>query len=186
MEQFLSWKTQASLENIDKVHVNDSTVTRFIQQHEDPAIPVVIDGFAQGTPCVRWTVEQLLYKFRDVKFKCGEDDEGYSVRIKLKHFVQYCETEACHDDSPLYIFDSRFGERAKSLLADYTLPAWFSDDLFKLVGNKRRPPHRWFMIGPPRSGTGIHTDPLATSAWNMLLQVPRSQALSSCFCGYQA
>ncbi len=120
----------------------------------------------------RWKLDNLQNdpELRERPLKCGEDDDEHSIRIKLKHFMKYLHNNI--DDSPLYIFEGSFDEDrlAKSLLQDYRVPSYFNEDLFHLVGEKRRPPYRWFLVGPERSGTCVHIDPLATSAWNTLIE----------------
>lgn len=119
----------------------------------------------------RWQLDKLQDDpdLRERALKCGEDDDERSIKMKLKHFMRYLHNNI--DDSPLYIFDSSFDEDrvAKRLLEDYRVPSYFKEDLFHLVGERRRPPYRWFLVGPERSGTCVHIDPLATSAWNTLI-----------------
>eukprot|EP00775_Hariotina_reticulata_P005065 gene5065-5306_t len=115
----------------------------------------------------------LLAQYGNHKFKVGSDDDGYAVRLRMEQFLRYCHYQhhAGSDDSPLYIFDGTFADRSgsKGLTRQYQVPELFKEDLFKFVGERRRPPYRWLVMGPARSGSGLHVDPLATSAWNALL-----------------
>ena len=156
--------------SIDRIHIKDYSVERFNEQYGKPKKPVIIQGIVDQWPAAKeWYFQNLYDELRHRKFKCGEDDDGYAVKMKLKYFLRYMEHQ--RDDSPMYIFDSTFDEdkRAKTLLSSYSVPEYFNEDLFRLVGESRRPPYRWFLIGPKRSGTSPHTDPLATSAWNALV-----------------
>lgn len=137
-------------------------------------IPLGYDGGQVIKPwpaLEKWSIEQLRQNehLLERKYKCGEDDDGDNIKVKLKHFLNY-QTEN-RDDSPLYIFDSSFenDQSESSILHDYRVPSYFRDDLFGLVSESRRPPYRWFLVGPERSGTCVHIDPLATNAWNTLI-----------------
>lgn len=157
---------------IKREHASDLTLQRFIDEYEKPYVPVVIEGVPEmekWSASTNWTLKKLRKNYKRAMLKCGEDDHGKVIRMKFKYFMKYLQLQT--DDSPLYIFDSSFDDRddTKPLLSDYKVPSYFPEDLFELVGEDRRPPYRWFLVGPKRSGTCVHLDPLGTSAWNTLL-----------------
>mmetsp|Transcript_372 Transcript_372/g.545 ORF Transcript_372/g.545 Transcript_372/m.545 type:complete len:473 (-) Transcript_372:209-1627(-) len=156
---------------IDRVHWTDLSIEDFIEKYQKPEIPVIITGLTDTWKAQKnWTIEELFTgKYRNCRLKIGEDDDGYTIRIKVKYFLNYMMHQK--DDSPMYLFDGTFDEDGieREMLDDYEIPFYFKDDLFNLVSERRRPPYRWFLVGPKRSGTSAHTDPLGTSAWNALV-----------------
>ena len=168
-------------DDIERISAKEVSVEEFIERFERPCRPCLITDAMDGwTANTEWTYDKLRAKFGKHKFKVGSDDDGYAVRLKFNHIHHYVNDPAhMRDDSPLYIFDGSFGDKEGSqpLLKDYEVPKYFKEDLFRHVGEKRRPPYRWVVIGPPRSGSSVHVDPLATSAWNALISGHKRWAL---------
>lgn len=97
---------------VTRVHARDLSVEQFISQYEAPKVPVIIEGLLDDWPAKQaWEPGELLRRFAETRFKVGSDDEGYPVRMKLKHYLLYV-TDERHgkDDSPLYVFDGTFAE----------------------------------------------------------------------------
>ena len=58
--------------------------------------------------------------------------EGPSFEMTLKNFMHYARSQ--WDEDPLYLFDHRFSDTAPDVARDYTLPAYFANDLLALMG----------------------------------------------------
>ncbi|RZC87778.1 hypothetical protein C5167_028230 [Papaver somniferum] len=137
------------------------------QNEYDVKKPVLLTELAETWPArSSWTMDKLVKTYGDTAFKISQRSSK-KVTMKFKDYVSYMNVQ--HDEDPLYIFDDKFGEVAPGLLNDYSVPHLFQEDLFDVLDGDQRPPYRWLIIGPERSGASWHVDPGLTSAWNTLL-----------------
>ena len=111
-------------------------------------------------------MNRLLERFGYSRFKIGESDSGRKLKVTLRTYLEYVLYG--RDDSPLYLFESSLEEHPEAhvMQKDYVKPKYFDNNVFSHLGEGNMPPHRWFLIGPKRSGSEVHQDPLGTSAWN--------------------
>lgn len=129
--------------------------------------PIIVEGAIDHWPAMKhWSIASLEERFRNVAFKVAKDDKGKKLRMKFKYYADYLRHQ--QDDSPLYLFETNVDDNGliRPIVDDFEVPDVFPNDYFALVNQDSRPPFRWFCIGPKGSGTTMHIDPLATSAWN--------------------
>lgn len=138
-------------------------------------IPVLIEGC-----CTDWdsmttcTFNKLVERFGHMPWRFSDThSETMSLNTYQKYMNSY-DSGYC-DDAPLAIYDSQFGndnDERSIILKEYTIPSCFRDcDLYEYLPSEDvRPPYRWILIGPERSGTGLHIDPVGTHAWVTLVE----------------
>ncbi|KAI4388722.1 hypothetical protein MLD38_001027 [Melastoma candidum] len=137
--------------------------------------PVLLTELASTWPARNlWTIDQLSLNYGDKAFRISQQSAN-KVSMKLGDYISYAKVQC--DEDPLYIFDDKFAEVAPGLLKDYSVPHLFKEDFFDVLDDEQRPPFRWLIIGPERSGASWHVDPALTSAWNTLLSGRKRWAL---------
>jgi hypothetical protein len=146
------------------------SLQEFIDEYESKNKPVIItDAMDNWKAKTSWQLDKFMEKYGDTLFKTnGTDEDGHCFKLKMKDYFSYMKEN--HDDKPIYLFDNKFQQRAPDMLHEYSVPIYFQEDLFELMTDQDRPDYRWFLCGPPRSGSPLHQDPHRTSAWNALAQ----------------
>lgn len=99
----------AKRDTLQRISVKLVSHQEFVERIERLFLPIVLTDVTDSWPArEKWTLEGFAKRYRNERFKCGEDDFGYNVKMKIKYFLYYMKTNC--DDSPLYIFDGNFGE----------------------------------------------------------------------------
>mmetsp|Transcript_22791 Transcript_22791/g.33772 ORF Transcript_22791/g.33772 Transcript_22791/m.33772 type:complete len:379 (-) Transcript_22791:56-1192(-) len=152
-------------------------------------VPLVIKGCEDGgiiRPSTEWTMDSLVDILgKDRRLEVAKEDATVSVQ----EYVNYLNSDGVKkDDDPVLIFETLIDGEHDCMIDRYSIPPclWGGSenkprtgchasvdrsDLLSAAGNDGHAfgTHRWMIIGPKNSGSNIHIDPLATSAWNMLL-----------------
>lgn len=140
----------------------------FFRTHVVPRhVAVLRSAHGKAWPGIEWSWESLVARYGQDAFRLDDD---HDATLRLNDFAAYAQETL--DDDPLMIFDSKFGDPGRptrALAETYSPPTCCrGDNLFD--GLSYRPPYRWVIIAPERSGTALHVDPLGTSAWNTLTE----------------
>ena len=152
-----SWITVDTIERRSNL-----TLEEFQQSYEDLNRPVIVtDVVPTWEAYENWSRDELMTAFKDTTVVVGD------APMRFDAYVKYCDEQ--QDENPLYMFDKHFCRKAPKLEKDYSVPLYFREDLFSLLGDSDRPDYRWLIYGPYKSGSTFHKDPNATSAWNAVI-----------------
>ncbi|KAL8006600.1 putative JmjC domain, F-box-like domain superfamily protein [Plasmopara halstedii] len=152
-----------AVDNIQRRSAKTMTVADFKSMFERPNVPVIItDAINDWAALHKWTDNYLSHVCKEKTLYAG------GFQFPIEKYFDYCRTLL--DDQPLFVFDKEFATKVPQLAQDYTVPAYFQDDYFALLGEDKRPDYRWLIIGPKKSGSSFHIDPNATNAWNGVIR----------------
>jgi hypothetical protein len=138
---------------------------------EKSNVPVVLEGLTDSWQAMETCrFDRLVEMYGSCDWRFSDTHATTTTLCTYQKYVTSIEGQT--DDAPLAVYDSQLqNDERTCLLQDYQVPPCFNTrDLLECLGEEVRPPYRWILIGPARSGTGLHIDPLGTHAWVTLLE----------------
>ncbi|VEU35795.1 unnamed protein product [Pseudo-nitzschia multistriata] len=163
-------------------------------------LPVVLEGLTETWRATETcTLSSLVEAFGETQWRFSDTHGATMALSSYQKYVGSLEGLTDDAPLAVYDSQLE-GDGRASLLGDYSVPGCFAaPDLFRAMAgdeikgdddddvdddseddsdddeneNENRPelpPYRWILIGPARSGTGLHIDPLGTHAWVTLLE----------------
>lgn len=149
-----------------RIGKDEATKLSYYSWFERENVPAVLEGLTDDWKAMKsWRWNNLVASFGDFYWRFSDT---HGAGMTLETYQKYVTTlEGMVDDAPLAVYDSQLlGDERACLLEDYDVPQCFAaPDLFEELGEDERPPYRWILMGPARSGTGLHIDPMGTHAW---------------------
>jgi hypothetical protein len=154
---------RVSSTRVPREHLSTLTRVAFANTYERRnGPPCIIDGCEALFENVPSDIEALRQLYGETNFRVSDT---HGAMVGLDVWYQYASTT--DDDAPFAIYDAEFSDLGGFA---YDVPRFLSEDAFARANVDERPPWRWLLLGGPRSGTGVHVDPLYTHAWVYLVQ----------------
>jgi hypothetical protein len=150
-----------STHTVSSIPHSEMTTERFFKEYEETNTPVLIKGASKTWPAVqRWTRDYLLSVASEKRFRATSGAAPLPAQFTLSDYLNYCDSST--EEAPLYLFDRTFATKCPQLLHDFDSSlksscgwwdgdtAEFGHDLFRVLGEGRRPDYQWLIVGPKR------------------------------------
>lgn len=158
----LTKKIESGFPEIERIaHIS---VDEFNQRYVIPGKPVVLSGLVDQWPAMaKWDLNFFKTHCGDVEIKVNIYDIKSSHQTTIKNVIDHWNSKAQQD----YLQEWWFGADCPFLHEDFTIPAYFSDDLnnaiFKFYASL-------LFIGKKNSYTYVHQDTPCTNVWSAQLR----------------
>lgn len=167
----LTPSTKQQNERFCRIPSHDDCIQQPYPWFERQGVPVLVEGLAKDWPAMHaCTFRNLCERYGHLSWRFSDT---HGETMTLAAYQKYVNSVECAtDDAPLAVYDSQFAlDERTEILQEYQVPPCFASDLFEAIPDEQdRPPFRWILMGPERSGTGLHIDPVGTHAWVTLLE----------------
>lgn len=110
-----------TVRRLQKIDIDQLTFRDFYEQYSRAPF-IIRNAIGKWKASTEWTMEKLAARFPgDVKHRITHNLDVISnsptMEMSFEDYLQYVSNQ--HDETPLYIFDARFGEKMPAMLDDY-------------------------------------------------------------------